>query len=99
LSSGLLSKRDLLLAQVHRISHRMDEISYVRNIIEKDIKTEFGGIVDRLKNAEGKKVAVIQNEMSHLQADIEKDRRRRVQEYDRIHGDKVEFLLTIPKPA
>jgi Ca2+-binding EF-hand superfamily protein len=92
LSSGLLSKRDLLLAQVHRISHRMDEISYVRNVIEKDIKTEFGGIVDRLKNAEGKKVAVIQNEMSHLQADIEKIDAG-VAEYDRIHGDKVEFLL------
>ena len=42
----------------------MDEITYVRSIIEKDIKGEYGGIIDRLKNAEGKKIAVIQNEMA-----------------------------------
>jgi hypothetical protein len=92
LSSGLLNKRDLLLAQIHRISHRMDEINYVRGIIEKDVKGEFGGIVDRLKGAEGKKIAVIQNEMAHLQADI--DRIETIAaHYEEIKGDKVQFLL------
>jgi len=92
LSSGLLSKRDMLLAQVHRISHRMDEISYVRSVIEKDIRGEFGGIVDRLKNAEGKKVAIIQNEMAQLQTDIDKIDSL-VENYETIKGDKISFLL------
>lgn len=92
LSSGLLNKRDMLLAQVHRISHRMDEINYVRSIIEKDIKGEFGGILDRLKNAEGKKVAVIQNEMAQLQSDIERIDAL-VANYEQIKGDRVLFLL------
>lgn len=92
LSSGLLNKRDLLLAQIHRISHRMDEIHYVKSIIEKDIKGEFGGIIDRLKSAEGKKVAVIQNEMAHLQSDI--DRIESISNhYEQIKGDRIQFLL------
>lgn len=70
----------------------MDEIQYVKSIIEKDIKGEFGGIVDRLKNAEGKKIAVIQNEMAHLQADI--DRIESIAaHYEEIKGDRVKFLL------
>lgn len=92
ISSGLLSKRDMLLAQIHRVSHRMDEISYVRSIIEKDIRGEFGGIVDRLKNAEGKKTAIIQNEMAHLQTDIEKIDQL-IENYDNIKSDRVFFLL------
>jgi hypothetical protein len=92
LSSGLLNKRDLLLAQIHRISHRMDEIHYIKGIIEKDIKGEFGGIIDRLKSAEGKKIAVIQNEMAHLQADI--DRIEAIAgQYEEFKADKIKFLL------
>jgi hypothetical protein len=92
LSSGLLNKRDMLLAQIHRVSHRMDEIHYVKSIIEKDVKGEFGGIVDRLKNSEGKKIAVIQNDMANLQCDIDKIETLATH-YEEIRSDKIQFLL------
>lgn len=92
LSSGLLNRRDMLFAQLHRLAHRMDEITYVRGVIEKDVKGEFGGILDRLRGAEGKKVAVLQNQMAGLQADVEKIDHL-FHEYDQVKGDKIEFLL------
>jgi hypothetical protein len=42
----------------------MEEIKYVKSVIEQDAKTEFGGIIERLKNAEGKKLSVLQHMMS-----------------------------------
>jgi hypothetical protein len=92
ISSGLLSKKDLLLAQIHRISYRMDEITYAKSIIDKDVRVEFGGVTDRLKNAEGTKLAVIQNEMASLQNDIERIDNL-IKEYDCIRSDPLQFLL------
>ena len=92
ISSGLLSKRDLLLAQIHRLSYRMDEISYARSIIEKDCRSEFGGVVGRLQTAEGKKQAVIQNEMAQLQAEIERVDSL-VENYDKYRLNPLQMLL------
>ena len=92
LSSGLLNKRDLQLAQLQRLSYRMDEIKYVKNIIEKDVQGEFGGVVDRLRNAEGQKIAILQNEMAQLQNEIEKIDGL-VNEYNKVRDDAPEMML------
>jgi palmitoyltransferase len=57
--SNLLQKRDQLLAQIHRLEYRIEEIRYVKTIIERDARAEYGGIIERLKSAEGIKVAVL----------------------------------------
>jgi len=49
----------------------MEEIKYVRGIIEQDAKTEFGGIVERLKSAEGVKQSVLQHMMANIQNDVD----------------------------
>ena len=42
-----------------RLDHRLDEIKTVKGIIEKDIRNEYGAILERLRSAEGVKVAVL----------------------------------------
>ena len=49
---------------------RGEEVSTVENVIENDIHYEFNGILDRLSGEEGKKVAILQKEISFLQRDI-----------------------------
>lgn len=54
------------MAQIHRIEYRIEEIRYVKQVIERDVRAEYGGILERLKSGEGIKVAVLQHEMSEL---------------------------------
>lgn len=49
----------------------MEEIKYVKSIIEQDAKIEFGGINERLKSAEGKKLSMLQHMMSEIQQDVD----------------------------
>jgi len=72
LHSNLLQKKDQLLAQIHRIEYRIEEIKYVKTIIERDIRSEYSGIMERLNSAEGLKLAVLHHEISELQKDLDK---------------------------
>jgi hypothetical protein len=67
----LVQKRDQLFAQSYRLDYRMEEIKYINSIIQKDIRTEYGGILQRLKAVEGHKLALLQHEMSNLQLNSE----------------------------
>ena len=49
----------------------MEEIKYVRGIIEHDAKTEFGGILERLKSNEGTKLSILQHKMAEIQKDAD----------------------------
>jgi len=49
-----------------RLDHRLDEIKAVKNVIDKDIKDEYAAIVQRLKTAEGSKVAVLQYDIAEI---------------------------------
>ena len=53
LNSSLLVKRDNLVAQIHMLDYRMEEIKFVRTVIERDARSEYGGIIERLKSSEG----------------------------------------------
>ncbi len=72
INSSLLMKRDNLVAQIHRVDYRMEEIKFVRTVIERDARAEYGGIIARLKSAEGMKLAILQHEMAELQKDIDR---------------------------
>lgn len=41
------------------MEYRIEEIRYVKSIIERDARAEYAGIIERLKSAEGQKVAVL----------------------------------------
>lgn len=42
----------------------------LKNVIEKDIRNEYGAIMERLRSAEGVKMAVLQHDIAEVQKDI-----------------------------
>lgn len=66
----LIPKRTQLIAQITRIDYRVEEIKTVKGIIYRDIKNEFGGVVERLNSAEGVKLAILQYDIAELQKDV-----------------------------
>jgi palmitoyltransferase len=48
--TNLVEKRDKIIAQLHRLEYRVEEIRFVKNIIARDIRSEYAGISERLKN-------------------------------------------------
>ena len=53
-----------------RLDHRLDEVKTVKKVIERDIRNEYAGIMERLKSAEGVKTAVLQHDIAEIQKDI-----------------------------
>eukprot|EP01016_Furgasonia_blochmanni_P020608 TRINITY_DN22_c0_g4_i1.p1 TRINITY_DN22_c0_g4~~TRINITY_DN22_c0_g4_i1.p1 ORF type:complete len:381 (+),score=95.82 TRINITY_DN22_c0_g4_i1:199-1341(+) len=68
----LVQKRDKLAAQAVRLDYRMQEIRHVRNIIERDARVEFGLIIERLRNAESEKMAVLDTSLGDVERDIQR---------------------------
>lgn len=66
----LIPKRTQLIAQITRVDYRVEEIKTVKGIIYRDIKNEYGGIVERLNSAEGVKLAILQYDIAELQKDV-----------------------------
>ncbi len=53
-----------------RLDHRIDEVKTLKGVIEKDIRNEYGAIMERLRSAEGVKMAVLQHDIAEVQKDI-----------------------------
>ena len=60
LKKDILLKRDALIAHIHRLTYRIEEMKYVRTIIERDSKSEHQGLNERLKAAEIEKTSILQ---------------------------------------
>lgn len=48
----------------------MEEVRTVKQVIERDIRNEYAGLIERLKSAEGVKTAVLSHDLSEVQQDI-----------------------------
>lgn len=68
--NSLVPKRAQLIGQIVRLDHRLDEIKTVKSVIERDIRNEYAGIMERLRSAEGVKTAVLQHDIAEVQKDI-----------------------------
>ncbi|KAM3142964.1 hypothetical protein pb186bvf_005027 [Paramecium bursaria] len=94
IQANLLTKREQLLAQIHRIEYRIEEIKYVKTIIERDARAEFGGVLERLKSSEGSKLALLHHEITELQRDLDQINEIGSQFYDlKEQADPCPFLL------
>jgi hypothetical protein len=69
-NNTIYPKYEQLSAQQYRVDYRMQEIQTATQIIERDIKTTYGAILERLKSAEGKKLAILQHDCSELKRDM-----------------------------
>ena len=70
IQNSLVPKRAQLIGQIVRLDHRLDEIKTVKSVIERDIRNEYAGIMERLRSAEGVKTAVLQHDIAEVQKDI-----------------------------
>ena len=70
IKNTLIPKRTQLIAQITRIDYRIEEIKTVKGIIDRDIKNEYGGVIERLGSAEGVKLAVLQHDVAEIQKDV-----------------------------
>ena len=57
--NSLVPKRAQLIGQIVRLDHRLEEVKTASSIIERDIRNEYAGMMQRLKSAEGIKNAVL----------------------------------------
>lgn len=75
----------------------MEEIKYVKSVIERDIKAEFEAMLDRLRNAEGGKLAVLAHDIAELQREIDRinDVVHTVNDLTTPGQDPVKLLLRI----
>jgi hypothetical protein len=64
---SLVPKRTQLVGQIVRLDTRLDEVKSVKQVIERDIRNEYAGVIERLKSAEGVKTAVLSHDLSEVQ--------------------------------
>ena len=110
---SLVPKRAQLIGQIVRLDHRLDEVKTVKSVIERDIRNEYAGIMERLRSAEGVKTAVLQHDIAEIQKDITRideilmfmeeiavgsDNAKNKTGNAQAEGDKEGSLLT-PQPA
>ncbi len=67
----LLAKRDLLARALVAIEENSEELKLRKYRIEREVKKEYSETLDRLKEAEGVKLAILHHEMGDLQRDLE----------------------------
>jgi len=70
--NNLVQKRETLVAQLKSVDGRIEEVKQNRATIEREIKKEYNLVLERIKNQEGSKVAVLVHEMNELQKDIDR---------------------------
>jgi len=63
-------KRAQLINQIVRLDKRLEEIKFVKGVIDRDIRNEYAAIMERLRSAEGVKSAVLQHDIAEVQKDI-----------------------------
>ena len=92
---NLLKKKNQVLAQVEKLNFKIHEIHFAKNHIEKDITAEFQAMLDRLRQAENNKVALLVEDSDELQQEILRieDMLRNLDELTTVPMDPQEFLI------
>ncbi|OMJ93973.1 hypothetical protein SteCoe_2879 [Stentor coeruleus] len=72
LNSHIFPKRDQLKSQIGKINSKLDEVRAAKGLIEKDMKTEFSAMNERLNSSFGTKVALLEYDVLELQSDLDR---------------------------
>lgn len=67
----LLKKKELLIAQIYRIEHRVEEIKIIKKKIQMDVREEYSQILENLKYNKSEKIAILDKEVSDLQENLD----------------------------
>lgn len=71
INANLIKKRDELVSRINGIETRIEDLKHKQEKIERDVRTECGYILERLKNSEGSKQAMLNHEMHQVQEELE----------------------------
>jgi hypothetical protein len=72
LNSQIFLKRDQIRLQIYKITERLEQIRYAKQLIERDMKNEFSAMNERLNSSYGTRVALLEYDMTELQSDLER---------------------------
>ena len=70
LSNEYKKKIEKIIDHMQALRLKGEEVSTIENVIENDIHYEFNGIFNRLAQEEGRKISILQKEISFLQRDV-----------------------------
>ena len=71
LSVHLFGRKEQLEAQARRIEFRVDELLRVKNVVERDMQSEFRGINERLGSSFNANGGLVQSDIQSLTEDLE----------------------------
>jgi Ca2+-binding EF-hand superfamily protein len=71
LSVHLFGRKEQLEAQARRVEFRIDELQRLKNVIERDMQSEFRGIFDRLNSSFNSLGGLVQSDIKTLEEDLE----------------------------
>lgn len=69
---NLIYKLDELTNQIGIFEMKIDDVKNTKNSIEREIRTEYSGMIENLRSEEGKKLAILQYESAILQKELNK---------------------------
>lgn len=72
IQKNLIFKLDELTNQIGFHEEKIDELKNTKNEIEREIRTEYSGMIENLRSQEGKKLAILQYESGILQKESNK---------------------------
>lgn len=72
LNSQIFPKKEQIVSQIKKIKLKMDEIRNAKQFIEKDMKSEFSAMNERLGSSAGAKIALLEYDINELQNDLER---------------------------
>ena len=62
INANLIKKRDELMNQIAVVDDKIEGMKGKKEVVERDIRTECGYILERLKNSESSKLAIVTHE-------------------------------------
>ena len=71
INANLIKKRDELMNQIAVVDDKIEGMKGKKEVVERDIRTECGYILERLKNSESSKLAIVTHEQSQIQNELE----------------------------
>lgn len=92
LSIHLYGRKEQLESQARRIEFRVDELTRLVSVIERDMESEFQGMLERLSSAFNSYNGFIQSDIKSLTADLE-NIDTIIQELNSYDTDLVRFLF------
>ena len=91
LNSYVYSKKGKLEELQGSVEERMDEVKTVKMVIERDMRSEFASMNERLNYAGGAKEAALEHYLAGVQGDLDRIQHI-ITTLDSVSNDPVEFL-------